>query len=81
MLQPQKLYWQDVQNIAAADSDFTYDTLAERRRQLQHQLDGIRASLGRLESELAAAERDERRLQKTVASFRVNSASGRFSLS
>lgn len=66
----QKLYWQDVQNIAAADSDFTYDTLAERRRQLQNQLDGIHASRGRLESELAAAGRDERRLQTEMKRLR-----------
>lgn len=66
----QKLYWQDVQNIAAEDSDFTYDTLAERRRQLQNQLDGIHASRGRLESELAAAERDEQRLQTEMKRLR-----------
>ena len=70
-----KLYYDEVRQADIVSDDTDYAVLADRRRQLQSQLEGCNASRGRIESELKNAEGAVRRLEKDIAVLREESES------
>lgn len=65
-----QLYWHDVQASEGKESDYTYETLVQRRQQLISQLEGTNANRGRLEAQRDAAQKDINRLAKEMAKLR-----------
>lgn len=62
----QRLYYDDIQEAAPQKTDKRYSVLADERRRLLGRIDGIQANRGRLEEQLAQAERDQKRLAKEL---------------
>ena len=69
----QRLYYAEAQEADIIADERSYETLAERQRQLQSRLEGCNASRGRIESELANARRAVSRLQEEITALREES--------